>query len=105
MSGCHFFWFFLAASVGVCSTLPDDSSGALLPGYVLLLPKLAASSAGLCQISEFSFVLASRGTRMGLISQPVYFLYGNFFVASVWDHYFTHFSAPKKKINPRLFPS
>eukprot|EP00040_Diaphanoeca_grandis_P035486 m.223331 g.223331 ORF g.223331 m.223331 type:complete len:797 (-) comp33399_c0_seq1:132-2522(-) len=31
-------------------------------------------SAGLCQISEFSFVLASRGTRMGLISQPIYFL-------------------------------
>eukprot|EP00041_Stephanoeca_diplocostata_P033660 m.1118132 g.1118132 ORF g.1118132 m.1118132 type:complete len:865 (+) comp24382_c1_seq3:350-2944(+) len=31
-------------------------------------------SAGLCQISEFSFVLASRGTRLGIIPQPVYFL-------------------------------
>lgn len=28
-------------------------------------------SAGLCQISEFSFVLASRGTRLGIIPQPV----------------------------------
>lgn len=31
-------------------------------------------SAGLCQISEFSFVLASRGIRMGFIPQSVYFL-------------------------------
>eukprot|EP00038_Savillea_parva_P029296 m.70162 g.70162 ORF g.70162 m.70162 type:complete len:850 (+) comp8628_c0_seq1:102-2651(+) len=31
-------------------------------------------SAGLCQISEFTFVLATRGTRMEIITQPVYFL-------------------------------
>eukprot|EP00045_Choanoeca_perplexa_P015619 m.198601 g.198601 ORF g.198601 m.198601 type:complete len:737 (+) comp17042_c0_seq10:240-2450(+) len=31
-------------------------------------------SVGLAQISEFAFVLASRGRRLGILSQPIYFL-------------------------------
>ena len=33
-----------------------------------------AVSAGLAQISEFGFVLASRGVRLHLMTVPVYFL-------------------------------
>ncbi|EDQ85143.1 uncharacterized protein MONBRDRAFT_34373 [Monosiga brevicollis MX1] len=38
------------------------------------LSEVHVMSVGLAQISEFAFVLASRGRRLGILSQPIYFL-------------------------------